>query len=232
MGRRLAEGQIKVIVNIATMTTGVDLDVRCIILARPTKSEILFTQIVGRGLRTAQGKDDCLILDHSDSTLRLGFVTDIHHSTLDDGKARSASTVVAKERSAALPKQCTACTYLKPAGIHKCPSCGFAPERQSLIEDREGSLVQLNGKRKAKAADTPERRQQWYSMLLWIGQDRGYKQGYAAGRYKDKFGTWPRGLRELSTVPDAEVLGWVKSRQIAFRKGKAKAEAGGHANAA
>ena len=68
------------------MTTGVDLDVRCIILARPTKSEILYTQIVGRGLRTAEGKQDCLILDHSDTTLRLGFVTDIHHEHLDDGR--------------------------------------------------------------------------------------------------------------------------------------------------
>ncbi len=55
------------------------------ILARPTKSEILYTQIIGRGLRTADGKDHCLILDHSDTTLRLGFVTDIHHTTLDDG---------------------------------------------------------------------------------------------------------------------------------------------------
>ena len=50
---RLRHGQVKVICNIATMTTGVDLDVRCIILARPTKSEILFVQIIGRGLRTA-----------------------------------------------------------------------------------------------------------------------------------------------------------------------------------
>ena len=38
-------------------------------------------QIIGRGLRTAEGKDHCLILDHSDTTLRLGFVTDIHHES-------------------------------------------------------------------------------------------------------------------------------------------------------
>ena len=88
IGRRLREGQIKVVCNVYSLTTGVDWDVRCIILARPTKSEILYTQIIGRGLRTAEGKNDCLILDHSDSTLRLGFVTDIHHDTLDDGKHR------------------------------------------------------------------------------------------------------------------------------------------------
>ena len=54
---------------------GIDWDVRCIILARPTKSEMLFVQIIGRGLRLAEGKEDCLILDHSDTHLRLGFVT-------------------------------------------------------------------------------------------------------------------------------------------------------------
>jgi DNA repair protein RadD len=58
---------------------------RCLILARPTKSEMLFVQIIGRALRTAPGKDHALILDHSDTTQRLGFVTDIHHDRLDDG---------------------------------------------------------------------------------------------------------------------------------------------------
>jgi superfamily II DNA or RNA helicase len=78
--RAFEAGQIKVVVNIGVLTTGVDWDVRCLILARPTKSEILYTQIIGRGLRTAAGKKDCLILDHSDTTLNLGFVTDIHHT--------------------------------------------------------------------------------------------------------------------------------------------------------
>ena len=31
-----------------------------------------------------EGKSDALILDHSDTTERLGFVTDIHHDELDD----------------------------------------------------------------------------------------------------------------------------------------------------
>src|SRR3954454_16177367 len=87
--RKFHSGEIKVVCNVGTLTTGVDWDVRCIILARPTRSEILYVQIIGRGLRTADGKDDCLILDHSDSTLRLGFVTDIHHEKLDDGRHRS-----------------------------------------------------------------------------------------------------------------------------------------------
>jgi DNA repair protein RadD len=59
----------QVVCSVGTLTTGIDWDVRCIILARPTKSEIRYVQIIGRGLRTALGKTECLILDHSDSTL-------------------------------------------------------------------------------------------------------------------------------------------------------------------
>ena len=85
---KFASGEFQIVVNVGVLTMGVDWDVRCIILARPTKSEMLFVQIIGRGLRPAEDKDYCLILDHSDTTSRLGFVTDIHHDELDDGEAR------------------------------------------------------------------------------------------------------------------------------------------------
>jgi Helicase conserved C-terminal domain len=70
--RQFHAGEITVVCNVGCLTTGADWDVRCIILARPTKSEMLFVQIIGRGLRTATGKLDCLILDHSDTHARLG----------------------------------------------------------------------------------------------------------------------------------------------------------------
>ena len=61
---------------------GFDSDVRCIIYARPTKSEIRWVQCLGRGLRKAQGKDKCLIFDHSGSVHRLGFPDDIEYDEL------------------------------------------------------------------------------------------------------------------------------------------------------
>ena len=83
--RAFHAGEIKIVCNVGVLTVGIDWDVRLIIFARPTKSEMLFVQIVGRGLRTALGKDDCLILDHQDNHNRLGFVTDISYDDLDDG---------------------------------------------------------------------------------------------------------------------------------------------------
>ena len=63
---RFAQGEIEVLTNCAVLTEGYDnpaLD--CIILARPTKSTLLYTQMIGRGTRTFPGKNDCLILDVS-----------------------------------------------------------------------------------------------------------------------------------------------------------------------
>ena len=57
-------GKIKVLVNVGILTTGFDYPaVDCLIYARPTKSKILYTQILGRGLRNAEGKQDCLVID-------------------------------------------------------------------------------------------------------------------------------------------------------------------------
>lgn len=220
IGERLRNGQVKVVCNVYTLTTGVDWDVRCIVLARPTKSEMLFVQIVGRGLRTADGKQDCLILDHSDTTLKLGFPSDIHHNSLDEGRHKESSNS-RKEKQPALPKECPKCSALKPAGVLACTECGFLPERQSQIEERAGHLVQLNGKRKAKGEATPHSQQDVYSMLLWIVQERGYKSGYAAAKFKDRYGIWPpRHLMALPKPPDAIFMNWLKSRAIAFHKAR------------
>jgi DNA repair protein RadD len=217
LGEAFRARQVQVICSVGTLTTGIDWDVRCIILARPTKSEILYVQIIGRGLRTGVGKDCCLILDHSDTTLKLGFVTDIHHEELDDGKPnRSSKASVAEEKK---PRECPACKALK--NTHVCPSCGFAPQRQSQLKVRDGELVELDYRKgKTPLGD----KQSVYSGLLWYGQRQGYKKGWAAQQYRQAFGVWPRGLAEQSLPATNEQIQWIKSRQIAFAKGRANAE--------
>jgi len=88
MFERFRSGTTKIISSINTMDTGVDLPAcSCIIDARPTKSVIRNVQGLGRGLRTAPGKDNLIILDHAGNTRRLGLVTDIDSDVLDDGDA-------------------------------------------------------------------------------------------------------------------------------------------------
>lgn len=68
-----AEGRTRVITNVGVLTEGFDdPGVSCIAMARPTRSEGLYAQCVGRGTRLHPGKKDCLILDFADvSTLPL-----------------------------------------------------------------------------------------------------------------------------------------------------------------
>jgi DNA repair protein RadD len=217
LGEAFRARHVQVICSVGTLTTGIDWDVRCIILARPTKSEILYVQIIGRGLRTGVGKDHCLILDHSDTTLKLGFVTDIHHGELDDGKPnRSAKTSVAEEKK---PMECPSCKALK--NTHICPSCGFAPQRQGQLKVRDGELVELTFRKGKKDLGQP---QSVYSGLLWYGERQGYRPGWAAVQYKNAFGAWPDGLAKRSEPAALELQQWIKSRQIAFAKGRANAE--------
>lgn len=57
-------GEIQVMVNCMVLTEGYDCpEVDAIVVLRPTKSALLLQQMIGRGLRTAEGKDDCVILD-------------------------------------------------------------------------------------------------------------------------------------------------------------------------
>jgi len=208
-------GEFKVVVNVGCLTTGIDWDVRCIILARPTRSEMLFVQMIGRGLRTAEGKKRCIILDHSDTHQTLGFVTDIYYDELDDGRKDKSKK---KEKEQPLPKECEKCHYLRPAGIAVCPSCGYKPERQSDVEHVEGELIEVTAKAKAKADKATKQR--WFSALLGHAKAKGYSEGWAAHAYRDKFDVWPRGLDAVASSVNDEVLSYIRHMNI--KKAKAR----------
>lgn len=57
-------GKLPILINCGILTTGFDYErLDCIVLARPTKSKILYTQVIGRGLRLHPEKDNCMIID-------------------------------------------------------------------------------------------------------------------------------------------------------------------------
>lgn len=67
--RKFRSGKTPVLSNCMVLTEGFDEpSIECIILARPTKSQLLYTQIVGRGTRLFEGKTRCTIIDLADAT--------------------------------------------------------------------------------------------------------------------------------------------------------------------
>lgn len=58
------DGRVQYLLNCAVLTEGFDAPhTACVAMTRPTKSRSLFAQCLGRGLRIAPGKADCLALD-------------------------------------------------------------------------------------------------------------------------------------------------------------------------
>lgn len=221
--KQFAAGDIKVVCNVGVLTTGVDWDVRCLILARPTKSEMLYVQIIGRALRTAPGKDHALILDHSDTTARLGFVTDLKHERLCDGDPKAKQKVARKTPE---PKECSACQYLRPAKVHACPSCGFEATKQDAVEVAEGDLVEMTAARLAKenrAAGWPEK-VDFIRQLRAYALAHGHKPGWVAHKYKAKFGVWPNDPRvnhaEPASFVSPAITAWIRSQNIRWAKSR------------
>jgi DNA repair protein RadD len=219
---RFRSGQTRVICNVGVLTTGVDLDVRCIIDAKPTKSEMLFVQTIGRGLRTAPGKDRLIVLDHAGNHLRLGLVTDIAHDRLDDGEARRSATEPA-ERAQALPRLCDDCKAILPRRAKVCAECGAIQEAKSQIDHQDGELVKLGSGKKASILPTHDEKAQFFAELKGFAAIKGFAPGWAAHKFREKFGSWPNDFAWVAAeAPSLRVRNWIRSRQIAFARARAR----------
>src|ERR1700722_5892514 len=226
LARGFRDGSIPVVCNFGVLTTGVDWDVRCIVLARPTRSEILYVQILGRGLRTANGKEDLLILDHSDTTLKLGFVTDVHHERLSQGTLGDAYEPKPKE---ALPHECKKCAFVIPLRSKACPNCGAEQTmKQTDVVHREGELVELNEKRESKTADKRNKSDDWITKVSFMSQvkayarDRNKSDGWCAYKYRARYGVWPNDPQVKYAAParecGLEVMSWIQAMNLRYAK--------------
>ncbi|WP_324029291.1 ATP-dependent helicase [Pantoea sp. JZ2] len=226
---RFEQGATKVIVNVGVLTAGFDSDVRCIIYARPTKSEMRWIQCLGRGLRTAPGKDHCLIFDHSGSIHRLGYPDDIEYDTLpgkNDGM-KTAAGYGESEKAEKKPKECSQCHFMKPAGVYVCPKCGFKPVGGENVEtDTSRKLHKLTGK---KRVYTRSDKQVWWSQIKGYQRFRAMSgkkpvsDGWCAHTFREKFGEWPNGLSDYPMETGPEVAGYIKAKFIAFSKSRGAA---------
>jgi len=72
--KRYANREVRVLVNCMVLTEGFDApQTDCLLMARPTKSKLLYTQMLGRGTRPSPGKADCVVIDFVDNA-KVGVV--------------------------------------------------------------------------------------------------------------------------------------------------------------
>ena len=219
---RFRAGETRVICNVGVLTTGVDLDVRCISMARPTKSRILFVQTIGRGLRTAEGKDKLLILDHAGNHLRLGMVTDIGQDHLDDGTERQAANLQTRERTKPLPKLCDECRCVIARDARTCSSCGADVRVRTDVESVDGELIELGSRRGGAREPEVWQKRRFFSELLSLHKPH-HRPRWPDAMFRQKYGHWPNGYDRVAMEPSIETRNWVRSRQIAYAKSGGRA---------
>ena len=176
---QLRTGFLQVLVTVDVVSEGFDCPgATAAILLRPTQSESLYLQQVGRVLRPAPGKSHAIILDHVGNVLRHGFPDDTRQWTLDDSRkrTRSSGSVAPSVRT------CPTCfAAFRPQPL--CPICGSpcAPIKSRKIRELAGELQEL--KRVNAQLRQEERRKQGRARtlgeLLVLAKERGYSAGWA-----------------------------------------------------
>jgi superfamily II DNA or RNA helicase len=90
-------GEIKILSNVSLFDEGVDIPaLESVQIARPTKSLSKFLQICGRVLRTADGKNHAIIIDHTENWVNLGLPDEKRTWTLT---GETKSEALKKERN-------------------------------------------------------------------------------------------------------------------------------------
>ena len=179
VARELAQGRIKVIVNVSLMgegfdlaaVAGMDVNVEAVGLVRPTQSLALHLQQIGRGLRPKS--QPCIILDHAGNVVKHGLPDDERHWTLDGRKkgAPRKTTV----------KTCESCLGVSPINATVCVCCGqpFEIKRRGGPDEVDGVLVEIDPKVRAARMREEVARARSYGELVQIGIRRGYKPQWA-----------------------------------------------------
>lgn len=129
------ELRLRAIVSFGKLTTGLDHpEVDFIVMLRPTMSVVLWVQMLGRGTRIADGKQNCLVLDFAKNSLRLGPIND---PVIPRKKG---------DKGGDLPvKICEACgVYNHIKAVH-CDPCGNPFSFQVKIKETAGTEVLIKG---------------------------------------------------------------------------------------
>jgi len=215
---RFASGDTQVLCNVLVASIGFDLpELDCIVLARPTKSLVMYLQMLGRGLRSAPNKTDCLVLDHSGCVHRLGFAADERFWTLE-GHQDLESTRAAREAAQGKEITCPACQCVYSGG-RVCPECGhyIAPKGKE-IQTLDGELVEVG----AHLDDDEQARLQFYLELRGYGERRKFKIGFAYLKFIERYGRKPpwEWNKQPAAKPSLVTERWVQSRLIAWFKSR------------
>ena len=159
-------GDIRILTNVGVLTEGWDAPrTDCVMLCRPTQSASLYVQMVGRGLRTFPGKQDCMILDlvgcyEKHGSIRAPIVEQTTESLL-------ANNMESHDR------HCPECREVIPLRVGECPYCHRSLQPTVIVVDQVQSMVSVEDNDilvvECDACQVPYRYDQL--QLEWLSED-------------------------------------------------------------
>ena len=178
-----------VVTNCGIYTEGFDApEVSCVVVARPTKSQTLYVQMVGRGTRNHPGKEDCIILDVVGATMRHELCTARILAVGASEEEQRAEAITRKRREQEQERTSGPIDAVEidlwgarpfnwiKSGIGYLLSVG---EHGNLLLGQDGNAWAVWLKHKEE------------TRKLWKGNDLGYGQGFAEDWVRE------RGLQKL-----------------------------------
>ena len=182
IARDFALRKILVVCNVDLITTGYDLamqcgmdvQIECVILDRPTASIRLFLQMVGRALRYQRG-EKAIVIDSAGCIMKPDGTP--NHGLPDEDREWPLYADDAKRQEEKVPpvRQCPKCDHAhRPRPI--CPECGHIYPIQSREVEREaGELVEIDKETMRRIERQEQGQTGTLGGLIDLAQRRGYK---------------------------------------------------------
>lgn len=190
INRKLRRGEINGACTVDLVSEGYDLpDLECCIMLRPTASEALYLQQVGRIMRPSPTKEGCWLLDCVGNVgavvkegfkLKHGFPDQERFWTLDGRKKKRRGKKDDDDISIEV-RQCPNC-YLVHAMAPKCPACGheYPAGGRGGLEQVEGDLQKITPEMQARLAHDARLKQGRAKTVDEMVQQLGYSRERAA----------------------------------------------------
>jgi len=128
--------ELQYLINNAVLTKGFDAPhIDLLAAVRPTQSPVLWAQMIGRGFRIDEGKDNCLLLDFAENINRFGYIDEMEFT---DKKKNNSD-----KEGVPVVKTCEKCESINPAGVRECKFCGheFPPPEPMINKEAYGGAV-------------------------------------------------------------------------------------------
>ena len=203
------------------LTKGFDVpDVMIGISARPFKKSFSsHVQQVGRVIRSHPGKSFAVWIDHSGNYIRFreawddlyaNGVQELQQSELVEKSPPKEKTDEEKEAA-----KCPKCAALWRGVSRTCDMCGYERPLRNSVDELAGKVTELAPTSKVDRVE----KEDFYRQLLKYARVKGYSDGWAYHKYKEKFGVGPAWKKVPAADVLPEVSAWIKSRMIAWSKG-------------